>query len=211
MAIVCRSPRYADAAVAAGEQVLDGAPGAAVVVDEHGVGGDADRGAVDDDDRGARGELGVEVRLAVRCRRDDERVRPPGDERPDQLLLARRVLVDAAGDDQHALLAGGVLEGAQHGRRERVADVLEDRRDRLGPPARPAQAAGREVRAVVELAHRPLHRLRGRRGDATLAVEHPRRGLRADAGETGDVAQGRAPGHAVPAVRASVGRHGSAA
>ena len=72
------------------------------------------------------------------------------------------------------------------------------------PPARRRLLAVK-FGLVVELAHRPLHRLRGRRGDATLAVEHPRRGLRADAGETGDVAQGRAPGHAVPAVRASVG------
>src|SRR5690348_83382 len=90
----------------------------------------------------------------------------------DQLAFALGVLVAAAGEDEDAALARGVLDGAMERGRERVRDVLENEPDRLCLASKAAQRRGVYVAPVVELVDRPPH-LGLNRKSTRLNSSHP--------------------------------------
>ena len=189
-----------DAAMAVVDEVRDGDAGAAGVVGEHDVGVDEARRAVDEDEGDPGRPVALQVAVVGRGGRDDEPVDAPRAERLGQLALALGPLVGAAGEGQHAALAGHVLDAAVHGGEERVGDVLEDQADARRQPIGPAQRAGGQVVAVAEQLDRLVDARRQVGADARPAVDDARDGGEAHAGQRRDLLHRRAP--AVPAVGA---------
>ena len=83
-------------------------------------------------------------------RHDDQTVDPPREECLRELALARAILVRATHKRQHAASPGNGLDAAQHGRVERVRDVLEDDPDARRVTVRAAQVGGRQVAPVAK-------------------------------------------------------------
>src|SRR5438105_3992719 len=117
--------------MAAFEQMANGQGRSAPVVGDHAVGVEMTGPAVDEDERGSGASLLIQIAVIVARGHDDDPVDAPLAEGADQLALAIRILVAAAGEHEHATLAGGVLDATMQRRRERVRDVLEDELDRL--------------------------------------------------------------------------------
>ena len=181
-----------DPVVAALEQVRDPGAGAAEVVEQDGVGLDADGRAVEEHERGAGGELGLEVAVVGAGRDDEERVDRAAQEAADELLLALGVLLAAARDDDVAAGVRGVLDRARDRRVEGVRDVLDHEPDR--PGAAVAEAACDVVAREAEAGDRRLDARRRVGVHARLAVHDARDRLETDARGARDVAHGR-PSH----------------
>ena len=137
-----------DPRVAVGDQVLDGAAGAAEVVEQHRVGLDPLRRAVEED--GARG--GRDVAVVGAGGHDQQRVDAAPQQRADQLALALGVLERGGGDEQEPALARDGLDGLGDRRVERVGDVLDHEPERRGGAALAQRA--REVVALEARARR---------------------------------------------------------
>src|SRR5207244_12001760 len=104
----------------------------------------------------------------------------PVPERADELALAARVLVAAAGEHEHVARTRGVLDRAMECRGERVGDVLQHEPDRLRLAAEPAEHRRVRIAPVVALLDRPRDPLLERRADSRLAVHAARNPLQAD-------------------------------
>ena len=137
---------HGDAPVAVGEQVLDRAPRAAEVVEQHAVGLQAGRRAVEEDHRRVAGQVGV----LARGGHQQQRVDPAAQQRVHQLALALGVLLARGGDQQVAALARGGLDRLGDRRVERVGDVLDDQAEGGGGHAL-AERAGEVVALEAEL------------------------------------------------------------
>ena len=136
-----------DRLVAEADQVIEHEAGAVRLVDQHGVGVDAAHGATHDDERrlGCRG--GDVAGRHARADQDDP-ADPVLEQRGQRGPLAARL--PAAGGEQQlvAELGGELLDTAGDLGEERVAQVVEDHPDGLGPAA--GQAARHRVRPVAE-------------------------------------------------------------
>src|SRR2546423_665760 len=142
---------------------------------------------VDEDERGAGSLLDIEIRVVVARRNDDDPVDAPVAKRADQLTLAARILVAAAGEDEHVPSTSRVFDRAMEGGGEWVRDVLEDEPDRLGLAAEAPEHRRVRVTAIVELRDRPLDLRLERRADPRLAVDDARDRLQAHPRERRDV------------------------
>jgi hypothetical protein len=174
-----------------GSEVGDGPLGPADVVRRDGVGIDEARRAVDEHEWRACALFREEVAMVRARGHDDDAVDPAPAKRPDQLSLTVGIFVAAPGEEQHAPLAGLILDRAVESGREGVRHVLEDEADGRGLPTKPAQEGGVDVLAVVELLDRRLHACSRRIADVGLSVDDPRDGLEPDSRERGDVAHRR--------------------
>ena len=101
-----------DPSVPVGEQVLDGRARPADVVEQHGVGGDAARRTVQEDDRRARGQLAEQAAKVAAGRDDQQGVDRAAQEPQDEPALALGILVARARDEDVAVGVGGVLDRA---------------------------------------------------------------------------------------------------
>jgi len=107
--------------------------------------------------------------------------------------LAARVLVAAAGEDEHVPGASRILDRAVERGGERVRHVFEDEPDRLGLPAEPPEHRRIRVTAIIELLDRAPDLRLERRADTRLAVDDARDGLQAHARESRDIEHRGAP------------------
>ena len=181
-----------DPLVAVSDEVRDRGAGAADVVEQDGVGVDAARRAIEEDDRDAVVELGLQVAVVVAGGDDEQRVDRAPQQPQDQLALALGVLLARAGDEDVAAGVRGVLDRPRDGRVERVGDVLDHEPERVGAPV--AQRARDVVACEAELRDGRLDARRRRRPHAVLAVDDARDRLQADARAARDVAhRGPAP------------------
>ena len=98
---------------------------ATLVVRDDRVRGDQGRCTVDEHDTHSRALLGDQIALIASGRHDQQALDASVDERACKLALARRVLIEAAGQYQHAPFARCVLDGSVQRGRERVGSVLE--------------------------------------------------------------------------------------
>jgi hypothetical protein len=132
---------------------------AAEVVQQHGVGVDPARRAVEEDDRRAGADLGQQVAMVASRGDDQQRVDRSAQQPEDQLTLPLGVLLARAGDEDVAASVRGVLDRARDRGVERVGDVLDDQPERVGPPwrseratslrANPSRAIAASTRAAV--------------------------------------------------------------
>jgi hypothetical protein len=99
---------------------------AAGVVAQRAVRVDVGRRAVDEHYGHTCIALRLQVGMIAARRHDDQTVDPTREECLRELALARAILVRATHKRQHAASPGDGLDAAQHGRVERVRDVLED-------------------------------------------------------------------------------------
>ena len=169
------------------EQVLDRFDGASDVVRGNAVCVEMPGGSVDEHERGACALLVIEIRVVVARRNDDDPVDAPLAKRADQLPLAARILVAAAGEDEHVPRTRRILDRTVERGGERVGHVLEDEPDRLRLAPEPAQHRRVRVPPIVELLDRAADLCLERRADARLAVDDARDGLQGDACERRDV------------------------
>ena len=176
-----------DPLVAVGEQVLDRRACAAEVVEQHAVGVEPDRRAVEEHDRGVHGAF--EVVVVARGGDEQQGVDTAAQQRLHELALALGVLLARRRDQQVAALASGRLDRLRDRRVERVGDVLDDEAERGGGAAL-AQRAREVVALEAELVDRVAHPRGGRHGDAGLLVDDAGDRLQAHAGPHGDVAHG---------------------
>ena len=84
-----------DATMTVRHQVLHPAGGARTVVDQHRVGVEERRRAIDEHDRHPHPALLDEVAVIVACRHQNQAVAPPFGKGLDELAFARRALVEA--------------------------------------------------------------------------------------------------------------------
>jgi len=162
-----------------------------VVADDR-VGVDAERLAIDEDERRAERLLVEEVALTFADRRQDEPIHPAPQQRLDRGLFALGVVIDARGEDSETALDGGVLDGAVHCGGERIRHARDDEPDRSGLAVGPAQAPGALVGMVLELFDRRVDAGGHLGGHEGLTVGNAGNRLDADAGEGGDILHGRA-------------------
>ena len=101
---------------------------------------------VDEHERRPGAPLLVEVRVVVARRHDDDPVDAPVAKRADQLALAERVLVAAAGEHEHVAGARRVLDRSMERRRERVRRRLRARARSSGSCRRAGGASTRSRR-----------------------------------------------------------------
>ena len=145
-----------DSSVPGGEQVLDGETSADLVLEEHGVGSQAHRRAVEEHHGHPMFDLPLEELVILAGTGDQQPVDPSSDEAVDDLALAARIVVGAHGDQQVTFGEGRILDEPGDRRVERVRHVGDDEADRRRP-GRPPQGARPVVAAVAERAHRRLH------------------------------------------------------
>ena len=84
--------------------------GASQVVRRHAVRIEMPGRPVDENECGARSLLDVEIRVVMARRHDDDPVDAPVAKRADQLAFATRILVAAAGEDEHVPGASRILD-----------------------------------------------------------------------------------------------------
>ena len=173
-----------------GEQVLDGETSADLVLEEHGVGRQAHRRAVEEHHGHPMFDLPLEELVILAGAGDQQPVDPSSDEAVDDLALAARIVVGAHGDQQVTFGEGGILDEPGDRRVERVRHVGDDEADRRRP-GRPPQRAGPVVAAVAERAHRRLHPGIDLIADERLLVDDAGDRLDAHAGDRGDVLESR--------------------
>jgi hypothetical protein len=101
----------------------------------------------------------------------------------DQFLLATRVLVAAAGEDENPALAGAVLNGAVEGGHERVGDVLQHESDRRRLAVEAAQARRVDVTPVIKPLDCGFDARLHLGADTRLSVHDARDGGQSDTGE----------------------------
>ncbi len=188
-----RSPiaEEGDPSVAVGHQVLHPACGSVAVVDEHRVGVEESRRAVDEHDRHAHPSLLDEVAVVVAGRHHDQTIDPPFGESLDQLAFACRVLVDTRRQHGDAASRRHLLDRVMHRGVERVADVGDEHAHRASLSTAASQVAGREVVAVAQSIDCRTHPQTELVRHPGFAVDHPRHGLQARSGEGGHVANRR--------------------
>ena len=176
------------------QQVLGRGARAAEVVEQHRVGLDAPRRAIEEDDRGPGADLGLQVAVVGAGGDDEQRVDGPAQQAQDELALALGVLLARAGDEDVAARVGDVLDRAHDGRVERVGDVLDHEPERIRAPM--AQRPRDVVASEAEVRDRRLDARGGGRPHAVLAVHDPRDRLQADARGARDISH-RGPAHAL--------------
>ena len=135
--------------------------------------------AVDEDDRHAVGDVGQQVAVVGRRRRDDQPVDAALEQLADEVALLLGILVRAARDQQHVAAAQHLLDAARDRGVEGVADVADDEAERARRVAL-AQRARRVVAPEAELEDRGLHALLGLGTHVRLAVDDARDRLQAD-------------------------------
>jgi hypothetical protein len=108
------------------QKVLDARAGPAHVVEQHGIGVHAARRAIQEDDRGASADVGLQVAMVVAGGNDEQRVDPAPQQAPHELALALGVLLAGARDEHVPVSVRGVLHRPDDRRVERVGDVLDD-------------------------------------------------------------------------------------
>ncbi len=176
---------HGDAPVAVGEQVLDRGPRAAEVVEQHAVGLQSGRRAVEEHHRRVAGQVGV----LARGGHQQQRVDPAAQQRVHQLALTLGILLARGGDQQVAALARRGLDRLGDRGVERVGDVLDDQAEGGGAHAL-TERAGEVVALEAELFDGVADAGGGGDGHARLLVDDPRDRLEAHAGARGDVAHG---------------------
>ena len=92
------------------QEVTDRLARSADVVGDHGVRVEVARRPVHEHQCCPRAPLLMQIGVIMTRRDDDDPVDAPLAEGADQLALAIRILVAAAGEHEHATLAGGVLD-----------------------------------------------------------------------------------------------------
>ena len=156
------------------------------------------RRTVDERRRGAHVDLGDQVAVVVAGGHHEQAVHPALAQRPDQVALARRVLVGAAGDHEEVVRTGDLLHAAGDLGVEGVGDVLDDQAEAAGAfPA--AERTGDVVAAEAERRDGGVDLLGRVRPYPHLAVDDTRDGLQAHAGLPGDITHGRP--HGLPSKR----------
>ena len=145
-----------DVAVAVCLKVLGGEQRTASMIAANEVDGEVLGFEVEEHDRRATFDFGLERTGAGSRWHDDEPVDATGDERLDKLVLAFSETIGAAGQYEVVVLAGDLLDAAQDRREERVRDVDEDEPDRAGTRRRLAEVAGPVVGPVPERGDRLL-------------------------------------------------------
>ncbi len=186
----------ADPAVPVRDQVGHPVAGAAVVVGEHHVRVDPPRRPVHEHRGDARLQLRLQVPVVVPGGDHHQPVHPPCAQGQHQFLLAVRVLGAGPVDQQGAVRAGHLLDGAAERPVEGVGQVLQHQADAGGTALaeHPCAVVAAETERVDGLLDAPL----GLRGHPRLTVDHPGDGLETDAGPGGDVLHGRAVAVTVP-------------
>jgi ribose transport system substrate-binding protein len=177
----------ADAAMAVGNEMLDGGASADVVVGQHLIGIEHAGDTIDNNHRGASFPLGDEVALIIARRHEYETVDAPRHQSPGQLSLADVVFVDTACNDNHPATQGNVLDRPIEGGREWVRYVVNQKTNRHALAVGTAQVAGGDIRPKVELLYCSLYTVDQRLRNADLAVDNPGNGLDANASKRGDV------------------------
>ncbi len=162
------------------DEVGDPVAGAAVVVGQHHVRVDPSGRAVDEHGRHTRPDLRLQVAVVVPGRDHHQTVHPARAQGQRQLLLALGVLGAGTVDQQGAVRAGHLLDGAAERAVERVREILQHQADARRPAL--AQHPGAVVAAEAERLDRLLHPALGVRGDPGLAVDHPGDRLQSDPG-----------------------------
>ena len=182
-----RDTEEGNAPVPVAGEVRDRLAGAAQVVLDHVDAGKPPRGPVDEHHRRPLlpgGQVGL-----IRAHAHHDQA---ADLAPQQRLqggaLAVGAVVQAGHHDRHATADQVEFDAARHRGEERVGEVGNGQADR-GVRAG-AEAAGQQVRHVIQFLHRPAHPLAGLLGDVRIIVEDPGYGLRADSGDTSDIAHG---------------------
>ena len=172
------------------EEVIDGEPGAGLVVDVDARCRGARQVALDDDREAVGDEVG-ELGIVEEGSRDDDAVRPA---RANEVAVGRLAGRQRLDEDAEAGRPGGGREAAQGLGQEGVTgDLLgglaEDQGEGLAAAA--GQAAGRMVGVVAELPGRLEDPPAGRLGNGLAAVvEDERDGRPGDAGARGHVSAG---------------------
>ena len=181
-----RDTEEGDAPVPVAGEVRDRLAGAAQVVLDHVDAGEPARGPVDEHHRRPLlpgGQVGL---VGAHAHHDQAAHLAPQQELQGGALVGAGV--QAGHHDRHAPAHQVEFDAARHRGEERVGQVGNGQAHRgVGAGA---EAAGQEVRHVVELLHRPADPVAGLLGDVRIVVEDPGYGLRADAGDTSDVAHG---------------------
>ena len=190
-----RDTEEGNAPVPVAGEVRDRLAGAAQVVLDHVHAGEPPRGPVDEHHRRPLlpgGQVGL-----VRAHAHHDQA---ADLAPQQRLqggaLAVGAVVKAGHHDRHAPAHQVKFDAARHRGEERVSEVGNGQADR-GVRAG-AETPGQQVRHVVQLLHGPAHPLTGLLGDVGIVVEDPGYGLRADSGDTSNVAHGSHRGSSPP-------------
>ena len=177
-----------DAGAAGRDQVLDREPSAGVVVGRQRdvgrvVGG---RVRVDDRNRDVLAERRPRVGLPAH---DDDAVDPPAEQRLEVVLLPDVVAARVAEEDVDLARAESVFGAHQDRDDEAAFEVAGEQADGAGTAGH--QALRLLVRREGDLGRRIDHALAGGGGDLVASVERLGRRRDRDAGERGDVAQGR--------------------
>jgi len=133
----------------------------------------------------------MEVAVIRAGRDDDDAVDAARAERADQLLLATRVLVAAAGEDENPAVASAVLNGAVEGGHERVGDVLQHEADRRRLAVEAPQARRVDVAPVVKSLDRGFDARLHLGADTRLSVHDAGDGGQSDTGERSNVVHRR--------------------
>ena len=110
--------------------MFDGEAGAALVLEQDDVGGQAHRGTVEEDDGHPVIHLALEELVVVPRTGDQQPVDAPLDETIDDLALTRGLSSELTVISRWPSAKRGVLDDPGDGREERVGDVGDDEADR---------------------------------------------------------------------------------
>ena len=171
-----------------GDELRDGLPGGTTVVDRDRVDCDAFERSVDGHDDESVVDVELQIGGVPGGGDQDQCVDSTLDQRARRGALPRNVITMAGGDESQLARSQRSLDLRSHRCEERVRHRREQQADRAA-----AATAGERPREVVEavsqLRRGRLDAIRGRRGDAVLAVECSGRRLEADAGPGRNIGQ----------------------